>query len=102
MYSNVVVSNIFFNFISSIENFDWSAGKLYWDNTESFWRDVRNLWTEKLDESKTAFKMDQFLSNLPYQDLNGNNTKQTDLENMTAQAKVHHEVIKGNFDNPLI
>ena len=54
------------------------------------------------DESKTVFKMDQFLSNLPYQDLNGNNTKQTDLETMTAQAKVYHKVIKGNFDNLFI
>ena len=47
-----------------IENFDWSAGKLYWDNTESFWRDVRNLWTEKLDESKTI-KVNPQISNIP-------------------------------------
>ena len=55
-----------------------------------------------LDKSKTVFTMDQFLSNLPYQDLNGNNTERTDLETMTAQAKVYHKVIKGNFDNLFI
>ena len=46
--------------------------------------------------------MDQFLLNLPYQDLNGSYTEQTDLENMTAQAKIYQEVINGNLDNPLI
>ena len=56
----------------------------------------------KLDESKTVFTMDQFLSNLPYQDLTCNNTERTDLENMTAQAKIYQEVINGNLDNPLI
>ena len=56
----------------------------------------------KLDDSKTVFTMDQFLSNLPYQDLTGDNTEQTELENMTAQAKVYQEVINENLDNPLI
>ena len=47
----------------------------------------------KLDDFKTIFTMDQFLLNLPYQDLTGENTEQTELENMTAQAKVYQEVI---------
>ena len=56
----------------------------------------------KLDDSKTIFTMDQFLLNLPYQDLTGENTERTELENMTAQAKVYQTVINENLDNPLI
>ena len=56
----------------------------------------------KLDDSKTIFTIDQFLSNLPYQDLTGENTERTELENMTAQAKVYQTVINENLDNPLI
>ena len=44
--------------------------------------------------------MDQILSNRPYQDLTGDNTEQTELENMTAQAKIYREVINENIDNP--
>ena len=56
----------------------------------------------KLDDSKTVFTMDQFLSSLPYQDLTGTTTEQTELENMTAQAKVYQTVINENLDNHLI
>lgn len=49
-----------------------------------------------------TFSMNQFLSNIPYQDLNKANTERRDLESMSAQAKIYHEVIKDNLDNPLI
>ena len=35
-----------------IENFDWSAGYMYWDETSDFWKMVREAWSEKLKKSK--------------------------------------------------
>ena len=39
-----------------IKEFDWQAGKDYWDNSNNFWRVVRDAWNKKLDESKN-FKL---------------------------------------------
>jgi len=35
-----------------IENFDWSAGYTYWDETSDFWKKVRKVWAEKTEKSK--------------------------------------------------
>ena len=35
-----------------INNFDWTAGKVYWENTEVFWKKVRDAWSQKLENSK--------------------------------------------------
>ena len=35
-----------------INNFDWTAGKVYWENTEVFWKKVREVWSQKLENSK--------------------------------------------------
>ena len=35
-----------------IENFDWSSGYTYWDETSEFWRKVREVWSEKIEKSK--------------------------------------------------
>ncbi len=34
-----------------INNFDWTAGKVYWENTEVFWKKVRDAWSQKLENS---------------------------------------------------
>ena len=39
-----------------IKDFDWQAGKNYWDNTNVFWREVREAWNKKLENSK-SFKL---------------------------------------------
>ena len=31
-----------------IEDFDFSAGDLYWEETAAYWKEVRVQWTEKL------------------------------------------------------
>ena len=67
--------------------FDWdNMNKLFKDTTTENETVVKELdcisYFEpssfvdlKLDESKTVFTMDQFLANLPYQDLSGDNTE---------------------------
>ena len=35
-----------------VENFNWSAGYSYWDETSKFWKKVREIWSEKIDQSK--------------------------------------------------
>ena len=35
-----------------IENFDWSAGYTYWDETSDFWKKVREVWSEKIEKQK--------------------------------------------------
>ncbi len=35
-----------------IENFDWSEGYTYWDETSDFWKKVREVWSEKIEKSK--------------------------------------------------
>ena len=39
-----------------IKDFDWQAGLDYWDKTQSFWKQVRNVVNKKLDGSET-FKL---------------------------------------------
>ena len=35
-----------------IKDFDWQAGNEYWQDTQNFWRVVREAWSNKLDNSK--------------------------------------------------
>merc|ERR1711991_1215887 len=35
-----------------IENFDWSAGYTYWNETSDFWKKVRKVWSEKIEKQK--------------------------------------------------
>ena len=35
-----------------VENFNWSSGYSYWDETSKFWKKVREVWSEKIDQSK--------------------------------------------------
>ena len=35
-----------------VDNFNWSAGYSYWDETSKFWKKVREVWSEKIDQSK--------------------------------------------------
>tara|TARA_B100000902_G_scaffold9518_1_gene11802 strand:+ start:242 stop:1366 length:1125 start_codon:yes stop_codon:yes gene_type:complete len=35
-----------------IDNFDWSAGYEYWDETSEFWKKVREVWSKKIEKSK--------------------------------------------------
>jgi hypothetical protein len=39
-----------------IKDFDWQAGKDYWDDTNIFWKAVREAWNKKLENSK-SFKI---------------------------------------------
>ena len=39
-----------------IKDFDWNAGEDYWGNTKNFWREVREAWNNKIDNSK-SFKL---------------------------------------------
>ncbi len=36
-----------------ITDHDWSAGEKYWEQTNSFWSVVRNIWTEILEKNNT-------------------------------------------------
>ena len=35
-----------------IENFDWSAGYAYWDETSFFWKKVKEVWGREIESSK--------------------------------------------------
>jgi len=35
-----------------IENFDWSAGYAYWDETSNFWKKVKEVWGREIESSK--------------------------------------------------
>ena len=35
-----------------IENFDWSAGYAYWDETSYFWKKVKEVWWREIESSK--------------------------------------------------
>ena len=36
-----------------ITGYDFNAGDLYWEKTESFWRDVRTYWSQVYESSQT-------------------------------------------------
>jgi len=39
-----------------INDFDWNAGIEYWTDTKSFWKEVRDAWNKKLEDS-AKFKL---------------------------------------------
>ena len=39
-----------------VDDFDWDAGKVFWETTYPFWEEVRSQWDKKLNTSKT-FKL---------------------------------------------
>ena len=39
-----------------IKDFDWKAGEDYWDNTNNFWRKVREAWNKEINNSQ-SFKL---------------------------------------------
>ena len=39
-----------------VDDFDWDAGKEFWETTYPFWEEVRSQWDKKLNTSKT-FKL---------------------------------------------
>lgn len=42
-----------------LKDFDFSAGDTYWQNTSTYWRDVRNAWTQLIEDNKTIIQLDQ-------------------------------------------
>ena len=52
MDSEVVAKEIGIARYQRINDFDWSAGYSYWDETSNFWNKVREVWDEKIKSKK--------------------------------------------------
>jgi len=47
-----------------LKNFDFKAGDVYWNATNAYWRDVRNAWTQ-LIEDKKSFELKRSVDGMP-------------------------------------
>jgi hypothetical protein len=52
LHNKVIAKEIGLARYQRVENFNWSAGYSYWDETSEFWKKVREVWSEKIDQSK--------------------------------------------------
>ena len=80
-----------------IENFDWSAGKSYWDKTEAFWKKVRDLLSEMIEESKIIKVKSNIDGNILFSRLFGlaNDYKDGNLQSINSIEIIIDEHIDG-------
>mgnify|MGYP001181218388 CR=1 FL=1 len=79
-----------------IENFDWSAGYSYWDETSDFWKKVREVWSEKIEESKKVKVNSDIDGNILYSRLFGlaNDYRNGDLDKIEEIETIIEEHVE--------